>query len=104
MNNEFISDKDYSKDIDLDFKKLDEELCQSLNLLDENDNSTEVDSEEFISTTKPLLKKNKKFLVNNFLIINEDNINRTKIDVINKYYLLAYRQILYKQLNNNLYY
>ena len=87
------SDKNYdseineSYDIEEDFNKFDE-LYLSLHLFDDNDISTEIDSEESIPTIKPVNKKFKKLLINDILYVNKDNINQTKINVINKYYWL----------------
>ena len=89
------SDKNYDSginegyDTEEDFKKFDEELCVSLHLFDDNDISTEIDSEESVPTIRPVNKKFKKLLINDCLYVNKDNINQTKINVINKYYWLV---------------
>ena len=83
----FEEESDKSYDIEENFKKFDE-LYLSLHLFDDNDNSTEIDSEESIPTIKPDNKKFKKLLINDILYVNKDNINQTKINVINKYYWL----------------
>ena len=70
-----------------------------MNLLDESDNSTEVESDESILTQKPILRNNKKLLVNNFLIINKKNINQAKIDTINKYYEFANKYLIFNNCN-----
>ena len=103
-NNYYKLEKNDSNDKDLDFQKLDDELCQSLNLLDENDNSSEFESEELTYSQKPVLKKNKKLLINNFLIINNENINKAKINTVKKYYWLANKNSLFYLFNNKNYY
>ena len=103
-NNYYKLEKNDSNDKDLDFQKLDYELCQSLNLLDENDNSSEFESEELTYSQKPVLKKNKKLLINNFLIINNENINKAKINTVKKYYWLANKNSLFYLFNNKNYY
>ena len=103
-NNYYKLEKNDSNDKDLDFQKLDDELCQSLNLLDENDNSSEFESEELAYSQKPVLKKNKKLLINNFLIINNENINKAKINTVKKYYWLANKNSLFYLFNNKNYY
>ena len=70
-----------------------------MTLLDKNDNSTEVKSDESLLTQKPILRNNKKLLVNNFLIINKKNINQAKIDTINKYYELANKYLIFNIFN-----
>jgi hypothetical protein len=86
---------------DLDFQKLDEELCQSLNLLDENEYSTEVESEECLSSLKPVAAKRKKLLLKDILNINKENIIRAKMNTINKYISLAQNNGLISNLQNN---
>ena len=86
---------------DLDFQKLDEELCQSLNLLDENEYSTEVESEECLSSLKPVATKRKKILLKDFLNINKENIIRAKMYTVNKYISLAQNNGLISNFQNN---
>lgn len=88
---------------DLDFQKLDEELCQSLNLLDENEYSTEVESEECLSPLKPVAAKRKKILLKDFLNINKENIIRAKMYTVNKYISLAQNNGLISNFQNNNY-
>ena len=102
-NNDYKLEKIDFNDKDLDFQKLDDELCQSLNL-DENDYSTEVESEESTYIQQPTFKKNKKLMINNFLVINKENINQAKINIINKYYWLAQNSSQFTQFNNKNYY
>ena len=94
-------DKIDSDKKDLDFQKLDEELCQSLNLLDENEYSTEVESEECLSSLKPVASKRNKILLKDFLIINKENIIRAKMNTINKYISLAQNKGLISNLQQN---
>ena len=43
-------------------------------------------------------------MINNFLVINKENINQAKINIINKYYWLAQNSYQFAQFNNKNYY
>ena len=101
FNNCLKIDKIDFDEKDIDFQKLDEELCQSLNLLDENEYSTEVESEECLSSLKPAVAKRKKLLLKDFLNINKESLIRAKVNTINKYISLAQNNGLISNLQNN---
>ena len=82
-------------------KKLDKELVNSLHLLEDNDNSTEIDSEEAISAAYPTYNKNKKLLLSNFMNINKENIYEAKINTKNKYIRLIKNNTIISELKKN---
>ena len=88
--NNFKFEKIDNKYKEEDMKKLDKELIKSLNLLEDNDNSTEMDSEE------SLIDKNKKLLLSNYIYINKENIEKAIINTKNKYIWLIKKEYLSK--------
>lgn len=79
-------------DSDIEIEKMNDKFCDSLDEDDccanfnniTKDNSTEFDSEEASSQSNSILGK-KKLFMNNFLIINPENINKTKNQVLKDY-------------------
>ena len=79
-------------DSDIEIEKMNDKFCDSLDEdnCDANfnnitkDNSTEFESEEASSQSNSILGK-KKLFMNNFLIINPENINKTKNKVLKDY-------------------
>ena len=82
-------------------KKLDKELVNSLHLLEDNDNSTEIDSEESISATNPTYNKNKKLILSDFMNINKENIYEAIINTKNKYIWLIKNNTIISELKKN---
>ena len=85
------SEKDDFSDYNLEFKKMsdkfynsfdEEDCCSNLHNVTK-DTSTEIDSEEFQSCNNNLAKK--KLFLHDFLIINQENINKTKCKVFQDY-------------------
>ena len=82
-------DFDYS---DIEIEKMSDKFCDSLDEDDcgantnniTKDNSTELDSEEAQSENNIFLPK-KKLFMNSFLIINQENIYKTKNKVLKDY-------------------
>ena len=71
---------------EVDLKKLDDELSKCLPLDTNEEISTSMESDEMLNTVNKLASKVRIIKVNDFLKISQDNINRTKNDIINKYY------------------
>ena len=79
-------------DSDIEIEKMNDKFCDSLDEDDcganfnniTKDNSTEFESEEASSQSNSILGK-KKLFMNNFLIINPENINKTKNKVLKDY-------------------
>ena len=71
-----------------------------MNLLEDNDISTEVESEEAIPSSNTDDNKSKKIILSNYLYINEENIIQARINVINKYLLMMKNEALFDGFNN----
>ena len=79
-------------DSDIEIEKMNDKFCDSLDEDDcganldniTKDNSTEYDFEEATSQGSIILSK-KKLFINNFLIINQENIYKTKNKVLKDY-------------------
>jgi hypothetical protein len=85
------SEKDDFSDINLEIKKMNDKFYHSLEEEDccsnlqnvTKDTSTEMDSEEFQQNINVVPKK--KLFLHDFLIINQENINKTKCKVFQDY-------------------
>ena len=71
-----------------------------MNLLEDNDISTEVESEEAIPSSNTDDNKSKKIILSNYLYINEENIIQARINIINKYLLMMKNEALFDGFNN----
>ncbi len=79
-------------DLDIEIEKMNDKFCDSLDEGDcganldniTKDNSTEFDSEDASSHSNSILGK-KKLFMNNFLIINQENIYNAKNKVLKDY-------------------
>ena len=89
-NNEIYNYKDTKNE---DTEKLDEQLVNYMNLLEDNDISTEVESEESIPNSNNEDNNSKKIILSNYLYINEENIKQARLNTINKYLLLMKKLI-----------
>ena len=67
-------------------KKMDDELSKALLLNDNDDISTSMESEDNIITSNKSSEPVKKFRVSDFIIINQEKIDKTRNDIINHYY------------------
>ena len=71
---------------ELYLKKLDDELSKCL-LLDNNDEiSTSMESDDVLNTSNKMAPKIKKIKFSDCLNLNQDNIDKVRNDIINKYY------------------
>ena len=75
-----------NQDEEVDFTKLDDEFSKCLLLDNNEDISTSVESDEFINSTNKTLAKGKIFKFTDILILNKENINKTRNEIMNKYY------------------
>ena len=92
---DYVENEDsYTSDIEIE--KMNDKFCDSLDEEDDNDCrinmsntnkniSIEYDSEEIYSQNNYLPPK-KKLFMNDFLIINQENIYKTKNQLLNDYY------------------
>ena len=75
-----------NQDEEVDFTKLDDEFSKCLLLDNNEDISTSVESDEFINSANKTLAKGKIFKFTDILILNKENINKTRNEIMNKYY------------------
>ena len=75
-----------NQDEEVDFTKLDDEFSKGLLLDNNEDISTSVESDELTNSTNKTLAKGKIFKFTDILIINKENINKTRNEIMNKYY------------------
>ena len=61
-------------------------LVKCLFLDNNEDISTSVESDELTNSTNKTLAKGKIFKFTDILIINKENINKTRNEIMNKYY------------------
>ena len=80
------NNKEEIQEGEVDLKKLDDELSKCLPLDTNEEISTSMESDEMLNSVNKLASKVRIIKVNDFLKISQDNINRTKNDIINKYY------------------
>ena len=67
-------------------QKMDDELSKALLLNDNDDISTSMESEDNINISNKSSEVVKKFKVTDFIIINQEKIDKTRNDIINQYY------------------
>jgi hypothetical protein len=65
---------------------MDDELSKVLLLNDYDDISTSMESEDNINTSNKSSEVGKKFKISDFIIINQEKIDKTRNDIINHYY------------------
>ena len=75
-----------NQDEEVDFTKLDDEFSKCLLLDNNEDISTSVESDELTNSTNKTLAKGKIFKFTDILILNKENINKTRNEIMNKYY------------------
>ena len=67
-------------------QKMDDELSKALLLNDNDDISTSMESEDNINISNKSSEAVKKIKVSDFIIINQEKIDKTRNDIINQYY------------------
>ena len=75
-----------NQDEEVDFTKLDDEFSKCLLLDNNEDISTSVESDELTNSTNKTLAKGKIFKFTDILILNKENIDKTRNEIMNKYY------------------
>ena len=74
------------QDEEIYLQKMDDELSKVLLLNDYDDISTSIESEDNINTSIKSSEAGKKFKISDFIIINQEKIDKTRNDIINHYY------------------
>ena len=74
------------QDEEIYLQKMDDELSKVLLLNDYDDISTSMESEDNINTSNKSSEAGKKFQISDFIIINQEKIDKTRNDIINHYY------------------
>ena len=74
------------QDEEIYLQKMDDELSKVLLLNDYDDISTSMESEDNINTSNKSSEAGKKFKISDFIIINQEKIDKTRNDIINHYY------------------
>ena len=80
------NNEDNAQEGEVYLKKMDDELSKVLLLNDNDEISTSMDSEDNINLLNKTSQIIKKLKPSDFLIINQEKIEKTRNDIINDYY------------------
>ena len=80
------NNEDKAQEEEVYLKKMDDELSKALLLNDNDEISTSMDSEDNNNSSNKTSQTIKKLKPNDFLIIDQEKIEKNKNDIINHYY------------------
>ena len=80
------NNEDNAQEEEVYLKKMDDELSKALLLNDNDEISTSMDSEDNNNSSNKTSQTIKKLKPNDFLIIDQEKIEKNKNDIINHYY------------------